>query len=172
MLNNIQLTNVPTAVGVVGGEVVLSGGTTTIASWGLGNVYSGTNPSGTFTKGNIPAPNKASSLTTGGRIFGRGHPQYEDYAVDQFVSVRSQGATGDGSTDDTAALNAVFAAVCDKRPLFRLEYQTQRLSVTLVRWLQDYLHRCWYLLRYFDSQHPRRYPNRRRGVVSHHGRRF
>lgn len=30
------------------------------------------------------------------------HPQYESYAVDQFVSVRAEGAVGDGSTDEYA----------------------------------------------------------------------
>ena len=33
VLNNIHLNNVPTAVGVVGGATVLSGGTTTIQTW-------------------------------------------------------------------------------------------------------------------------------------------
>ncbi|KAF9820126.1 hypothetical protein IEO21_01559 [Rhodonia placenta] len=109
VLNNIQLNNVPTAVGVVGGAVVLSGGTTTIASWGQGNVYSGTSNSPSFVQGNIAAPTKASSLLSGGKIFGRTRPQYEDYAVSQFISVKSEGAKGDGSTDDTAALQAVFS---------------------------------------------------------------
>ncbi|EED77302.1 predicted protein, partial [Postia placenta Mad-698-R] len=35
--------------------------------------------------------------------------RYEDYAVSQFISVKSEGAKGDGSTDDTAALQAVFS---------------------------------------------------------------
>ncbi|KAE9406731.1 exo-beta-1,3-glucanase [Gymnopus androsaceus JB14] len=110
VINNAQLTNVPTAVGVVGGATVLAGGTTTIASWGQGNVYTGTNGAGTFTQGNIPAPNKASVLLdSSGHIFGKTHPQYADYAVSQFVSVKDNGAKGDGHTDDTAALNAVFA---------------------------------------------------------------
>ncbi|KDQ60660.1 glycoside hydrolase family 55 protein [Jaapia argillacea MUCL 33604] len=109
VLNNIQLSNVPTAVGVVGGAVVLAGGTTTIESWGQGNVYSGTNPNGTFVQSNIPAPNKASVLLdSSGRIFTKTHPQYANYAVSQFVSVKDQGAKGDGTTDDTAALQAVF----------------------------------------------------------------
>lgn len=113
VLNNIQLNNVPTAVGVVGGAVVLTGGTTTIASWGQGNVFSGTNPTGTFIQGNIPAANKpAALLDSAGRVFGRSHPQYANYAVSQFISVKDNGAKGDGVTDDTAALTAIFAKVC------------------------------------------------------------
>ncbi|THG99218.1 hypothetical protein EW026_g3098 [Hermanssonia centrifuga] len=109
VLNNVNLQNVPTAVEVANGEVVLAGGTMTIESWGQGNVYSGSSSSFQFQQGNIPAPTKAGSLVDGsGRIFGRTHPQYENFAVDQFVSVKSQGAVGDGVTDDTAALQAVF----------------------------------------------------------------
>lgn len=112
VLNNINLQNVPTAVGVVGGDVVLAGGTITIQSWGQGNVYSGASSSFEFVKSNIPAPTKAPSLLDStGRIFGRSHPQYENFAVDQFVSVKSQGAKGDGKTDDTAVLQTVFDKV-------------------------------------------------------------
>ncbi|KAI0082779.1 exo-beta-1,3-glucanase [Panus rudis PR-1116 ss-1] len=109
VLNNIRLNNVPTAVGIVGGQVVLSGGTTTISSWAQGNVYSGTGSTGKFQKASIAAPAKpAALLDSAGRIFGRTRPQYENYAVSQFVSVRDQGAKGDGKTDDTAAIQAVF----------------------------------------------------------------
>ncbi|KAF7322584.1 hypothetical protein HMN09_00036900 [Mycena chlorophos] len=110
VLNNVKLNNVPTAVGVVGGAVVLSGGTTTITSWGQGNVYKGTGTSPQFVQGAIATPVKASGLLTGsGQIFGRTRPQYQNYATSQIVSVRSNGAKGDGSTDDTAALKAIFA---------------------------------------------------------------
>ncbi|CCL99324.1 uncharacterized protein FIBRA_01342 [Fibroporia radiculosa] len=108
VLNNCQLTDVPTAVGVANGDVVLAGGTTTIASWGQGNVYSGTNNGHTFVQGNIAAPTKPGSLLSNGRIFGRTRPQYENYAVSQFVSVKSEGAKGDGHTDDTAALQSTL----------------------------------------------------------------
>ncbi|KIJ69589.1 glycoside hydrolase family 55 protein [Hydnomerulius pinastri MD-312] len=108
VLNNVQLNNVPTAVSE-DGTTVLAGGTMTIDSWGQGNVYSGTNPKGTFTQGDIYSAYKAPSLLdSSGFIFGKGHPQYADYAVDQIMSVKSQGAVGDGQTDDTDAINAVF----------------------------------------------------------------
>lgn len=98
VLNNIQLTNVPTAVGVVGGAVVLAGGTTTIDSWGQGNVFSGTSGTPSFTQGTIPTPSKASSLLdSSGRLVQKTHPQYAAYSTDQFVSVKDNGAKGDGT---------------------------------------------------------------------------
>ncbi|KAF8163174.1 exo-beta-1,3-glucanase [Crassisporium funariophilum] len=109
VINNAKLNNVPTAVGVVGGGTVLAGGTTTITSWGQGNVFKGTNPSAVFTQGSITAANKPSALLdSSGKIFGRTHPQYANFAVSQFVSVKDNGAKGDGKTDDTAAIKAIF----------------------------------------------------------------
>ncbi|KAJ3811026.1 exo-beta-1,3-glucanase [Lentinula aff. lateritia] len=113
VINNAQLTNVGIAVGVLNGETVLEGstGSLTIDSWGQGNVYSGTSTTGTFTQGDIVSATKPSSLLdSAGRIVGKMHPQYADYAVDQFVSVKSKGAKGDGATDDTATLQAIFDA--------------------------------------------------------------
>ncbi|KAJ7184278.1 exo-beta-1,3-glucanase [Mycena filopes] len=107
VLNNIKLTNVPTAVGVVGGAVVLAGGTMTIDSVG------------TRKCGTIPAPSKPDVLLdSAGKIFGRPRPQYAGYAVNQFVSVRDQGAKGDGKTDDTAALQAIFDAYAGCKIIF------------------------------------------------------
>ncbi|KAF8879271.1 exo-beta-1,3-glucanase [Infundibulicybe gibba] len=119
VINNAKLNNVPTAVGDASGAVVLAGGTTTIASWGQGNVYKGTNPTGTFTQGNIVAANKPSVLLDGsGKIFGKQHPQYEKYAVSQFVSVRDHGAKGDGQTDDTAAIKDILAQFAGCKIIF------------------------------------------------------
>lgn len=112
VLNNIKLTNVPTAVGVASGATILAGGTTTIASWGQGHVYSGTSGQKTWVQGNIVSANKPSGLLdSSGRIFGKTHPQYANYAASQFISVKSQGAKGDGKTDDTAAIQNVFNQV-------------------------------------------------------------
>ncbi|TBU39254.1 beta-1,3-glucanase [Dichomitus squalens] len=109
VLNNIKLNNVPTAVGVANGATLLSGGTTTINSWAQGNVYTGTNSGGQFIQSGINAISKDGSLLdSAGRIFGKTHPQYANYAPDQFISVKSQGAKGDGQTDDTAAIQNVL----------------------------------------------------------------
>ncbi len=97
VLNNVQLNNVPTAVGVVGGAVVLAGGTMKINSWGQGNVYTGTNPTGKFVRNNIVSAAKPASLLDGGGfIFGKTRPQYANYATSQIVSVKDHGAVGDG----------------------------------------------------------------------------
>ncbi|KAJ7818710.1 pectate lyase superfamily protein-domain-containing protein [Mycena olivaceomarginata] len=75
VLNNIKLTNVPTAIGLFGGAVLFAGGTTTITSWGQGNIYTGSNRTGTFTQGYIAAANKPSVLLdSAGNIFGRTTP--------------------------------------------------------------------------------------------------
>ncbi|KAJ6611580.1 exo-beta-1,3-glucanase [Mycena sp. CBHHK59/15] len=108
VLNNIKLTNVPTAIGLFSGDVLLAGGTMTITSWGQGNIYTGSNGTGTYTQGYIAAPNKL--LKT--------HPQYAHYAVDQFASVRDHGAKGDGVTDDTATIQGIFAAFSGCKIIF------------------------------------------------------
>ncbi|KAG1835639.1 glycoside hydrolase family 55 protein [Suillus variegatus] len=109
VLNNIHLNNVSTAV-MENGTTILAGGTRTVHSWGKGNIYTGTHPNGTFTQGKIHSAHKDSSLLDhNGFIVSKGHPMYADYSVDQFKSVRSLGAVGDGMADDTEAVKAVLA---------------------------------------------------------------
>ncbi|KZP09346.1 glycoside hydrolase family 55 protein [Athelia psychrophila] len=116
VLNNIKLIDVPIAVGVVGGDVVLRGGSKVIAAWAQGNVYHGTSGDAKFTQGRIVDFDKPLSLLDAhGKIFGKSHPQYEHHDVSQFVSVRSHGAKSDGKTDDTAAIRSILTKyACDK----------------------------------------------------------
>ncbi|KZT64335.1 glycoside hydrolase family 55 protein [Daedalea quercina L-15889] len=131
VLNNVKLTNVPVAVGILDGPTILPGGTMTIESWVQGNVYQGTQSARRFLQGHHEAPVKAQSLLDAqGKVFGRMHPQYESYGVDQFVSAKSLGAVGDGRTDDTQALQRMFNEYAGKKIIF-LDHGTYYITDTL-----------------------------------------
>jgi glucan 1,3-beta-glucosidase len=110
VLENVRLNNVPVAVQGPGSSTVLAGsaGQSTISAWGQGHSYT---PSGPSTFQGVISPNsRPGSLVAGTDYYERSKPQYEGFSASQFVSVRSSGAKGDGSTDDSDVLNAIFAA--------------------------------------------------------------
>ncbi|KAK0210245.1 pectate lyase superfamily protein-domain-containing protein [Desarmillaria ectypa] len=111
VLQNIELTNVPVAVSAGDRAIVLPGTLRikNIKSWVQGNVYTGPNSDGRFIQGHFDVPDMpASLLGRDGKVIGRVHPQYEDIPVSEFVSVKDHGAKGDGSTDDTHAIQSVL----------------------------------------------------------------
>lgn len=108
VIENVVLNNVPVAVQQAGGSTILGGttGSTTIAGWGEGNKYAPNGPvrfQGSFTPNNRPA-----SLLSGSSYYVRSKPQYNNLPASSFRSVRSAGATGNGVSDDTAALQNVI----------------------------------------------------------------
>ncbi len=108
--------NTPSVVLVSGGETILSGvngGSATIQSWAMGPRYTSIDGSGSYVTGNIdPAPVKPAVLLDGssGKFFTRSKPQYETLGAGSFVNVADFGATGDGTGDQSGAINSALAA--------------------------------------------------------------
>ncbi|KZZ91766.1 glucan 1,3-beta-glucosidase GLUC78 precursor [Moelleriella libera RCEF 2490] len=111
ILDNVDMRqNVPVAVQNGGNKQTILGGNTLVGSWSQGRAYNG--PNAQSAQGARNAVPKPGALTDGsGKIVTRSKPQYENVDASRFVSVKSRGARGDGSTDDTAAIQAVFNSV-------------------------------------------------------------
>jgi hypothetical protein len=109
VLDNVQLSNVPQAVTTSDGTTILAGGTMTIDLWGQGRSYDSTGAA-TVVQGTMSRAftKPTAILDSTGKIFERSRPQYTSLASSSFISVRTNGAAGDGTTDDTAAIQAVF----------------------------------------------------------------
>ncbi|KAJ5482994.1 Glucan 1-3-beta-glucosidase [Penicillium diatomitis] len=120
ILENIALTNVPVAVKDTSGTVLAgSGGSTTISAWGQGHKYTPNGPAN-FQGAISPAPRPSGLLASGSnRYYTKSKPQYANLPKSSFMSVRAHGATGDGTTDDTSAIqSAVHAAASSGKVLF------------------------------------------------------
>jgi hypothetical protein len=109
IIDNVDMSeNVPVAVSEASTNSTILAGNAKIASWAQGRQYDGTN-SGTAVQKPQTAPKKpAALLDSAGNVFTRSKPQYETEPVSAFLSVKSAGAKGDGVTDDTAAIQALF----------------------------------------------------------------
>lgn len=119
IIETLSTNNVPVIVQGVS-EVLLPGSTgeTNVAAWGQGHSYTPAGP--TVFQGPItPNTRPASLVSANGQFYARSKPQYEQYPASSFLSVRAFGATGDGHTDDTQALQrAIFAAIAGNKILF------------------------------------------------------
>lgn len=78
-----------------------------------GRTYGATGSGGKAVQTPQNAIEKPSALIDSktGRVFTRSKPQYENVPASSFVSVKANGAKGDGVTDDTDAIQAVFNKV-------------------------------------------------------------
>lgn len=123
VIDNVDFTGSKNAIVDQKGNTVLAGGSK-VVSWAQGKSYnskhsvsmngttcSATNISSSNNnfQGNLPVVKKPISLLNAqGAFVERSKPQYEGLATSSFVSVKSKGAKGDGVTDDTAAIQAIF----------------------------------------------------------------
>ncbi|KAI0187568.1 pectate lyase superfamily protein-domain-containing protein [Xylaria flabelliformis] len=127
ILENVSLSNVPVAVQGQSGTL-LAGGSTTIAAWGQGHQYVAN--ANRELNGGITANSRPSSLLGSNGYYSRSKPQYQTLAASSFVSARSSGAKGDGTTDDTAALQKAINSATGGKVVF-LDYGLYKVTGTI-----------------------------------------
>ncbi|KAK6203980.1 hypothetical protein LQW54_008553 [Pestalotiopsis sp. IQ-011] len=108
ILDNVDMSsNVETAIRYAGDNSTLVAGGQTIASFAQGRTYDGS--SGKAVQAEESGTTKpAGLLNSDGKVFTRTKPQYESLDKSSFVSAKASGCKGDGSTDDTAAIQKLF----------------------------------------------------------------
>lgn len=109
ILENVSLNNVRVAIEGPSGTTLLDGtsGVKKITAWGQGSQYS-LKSQRESVQGQITPNNRPTSLTAGADYYQRSMPKYENLPISQFVIARAEGATGDGHTDDTDALQGAI----------------------------------------------------------------
>ncbi|PHH65715.1 hypothetical protein CDD82_1637 [Ophiocordyceps australis] len=110
VLDNVDMSaNVPVAVQGLPSATVVPGNTK-IQSYVQGRAYKAA--AAQATQGLRPAvPRPPALVDAAGNFVSRGKPAYRDVPASSFVSVKSAGAKGDGVSDDTKALQAVFSSL-------------------------------------------------------------
>ncbi|CAK7562702.1 MAG: hypothetical protein SEPTF4163_000554 [Sporothrix epigloea] len=119
VIDNVDMTsNVPVAVSDSRSHSILLPGNTKIASWIQGNIPSFGGASTAIQESHLTITKPHSLLDTNGKVYTRSRPQYETVDVTKFVSVKAHGAKGDGVTDDTAIIQAVFNNVTSDQVVY------------------------------------------------------
>ncbi|GLI75810.1 hypothetical protein PoHVEF18_004076 [Penicillium ochrochloron] len=132
ILENIALDNVPVAVKGTSGTVLAgTTGTTTIGAWGQGHKYTPNGPANF--QGSFTAPTRPSALLASGssRYYTKSKPQYEASPSALFVSIRSAGAKGDGSTDDTSAIQSAITSAASSGKIVFFDQGTYKVTGTI-----------------------------------------
>ncbi|RKU44074.1 hypothetical protein DL546_006880 [Coniochaeta pulveracea] len=133
VLENIQLSGVPVAVQSGSGATILSGESGAVTAWANGHRYTGYPTTGpTAATGSIDPNTRPAGLVSGTEYYERSKPQYENEPLASFVSIRTSGAAGDGTTDDTAIINSVLAAAAAQNNIVFFDAGVYVVSDTIV----------------------------------------
>jgi len=117
LLDNISLSGVDIAIQGVNGTLLA--GVNHINSWGQGQYYNDKSGKGSFYQGELKAVTKSDALTdSNGAYFSRPKPQYQEYGISDFISVKSLGAKGDGKTDDTSVIQKALTDYANCKILY------------------------------------------------------
>ncbi len=132
VIDNCDFTGSTDAVVSSTGATILAGGSV-VSSWAQGNAYStgddgsasaatcasaAASATSTTIQGTLTPLTKPATLMDGSRIFERSKPQYESVPSSSFVSVKAAGAKGDGSSDDTAAIQSAMNKLTSDQILY------------------------------------------------------
>lgn len=116
IIENLKLNGVTNAVVDTHGNSLLAGSTrsTTIGSFIQGTVYKD-QTTGKYLESSGSLSRPQALVDSSGAYWTKSRPQYEQYSSGCFSSVRDFGATGDGKTDATKAINAALKANANRR---------------------------------------------------------
>lgn len=107
VLDNVEFNGVQAPVqSHTGGTILQQNGV--VESWVQGSVYTGSQGHRTGQPGENTAHSKPAGLLSGTAVFEKSKPQYESYPSSSFISVKDNGAKGDGASDDTRAIQSIF----------------------------------------------------------------
>lgn len=116
IIENLKINRVGQVVADAQGNSLLSGSTrsTTIKSFIQGTVYKD-QTTGKYLESSGSLSRPQALVDSNGAYWTKSRPQYEQYSSGCFSSVRDFGATGDGKTDATKAINAALKANANRR---------------------------------------------------------